>query len=163
MCVCVCVCVCITFSGYTSVRTLTHTSEINERLRRCVVCVTVNVCVCVRSVRQMVKYESRLGGTTPAGTPWVCLLLPSTLQPPHPQSSNPSSLSPLFPLFLHLSRVYVCVCACWAGGAGRLVTHDRGGPELGMCLQGGSGADGRWEIRGRGGRDTVFTVCPAET
>ena len=37
--------------------------------------------------------------------------------------------------------VCVCVCVCWAGGVGRFVTHDGGGPELGMCLQGGGGGD----------------------
>lgn len=55
---------------------------------------------------------------------------------------------------------------CQAGGDGCLVTHDRGVPELGMCLRGrrglSAGERGRRESWWRCGGATVFTVCPPE-
>lgn len=92
-------CMCVSVFVSMSPCTLTHT--------------LLYVCVCV-TVRQMVKYESRLGGTTPAGTPWVCL------PPPPPSIFHPVfSVSPASPLFLlHLSRVCVCECVMgWRGWA----------------------------------------------
>ena len=72
-----------------------------------------NVCVYVRSVRQMVKYESRLGGTTPAGTPWVCLPPPILNLPPR------LLCLPCFPSsFISAGCMYACVCVCVLGWRG---------------------------------------------
>lgn len=82
----------------------------------------------VGSARQMVTYESQLGGTAPAGTPQVSHPLSAlTSQSPLPSLHLAACL--LFPLPLPSSENDLR----WAQGVGRHATHDRDEPELGSA------------------------------
>jgi len=143
--------VCVSLCAWTHKNT--HVG-MDEQLRR-----HSSACVCALG-----ETDGKVWVTTRGhDTSWHTVgLSPPPPPPPPPPSSifHPDfSVSPVSPLPSSQQGARVCLCA-GAGGAGRLVTHDRGGPELGMCLQGGLAVGGDGKSKGR---DTVFTVCPAGT
>lgn len=125
----------------------------SEDIHGCSVCVCM--CVCV-TVSVFAETDGKVWVTTRGhDTSWHTVgLPPASLIPQLPPSSifHPDFfLSPLFPLFLHLSRVCVHLCVCVLGWRGwtSCDTWQRWA-QIRDVPVGGSGSGGRWEIRGEG-------------